>query len=67
MHVMASTPIVAEPHHAVRFKEWLASHGGSFHPRVRYSPGECDLSRLGGVSLELTLVLILLHTGTTRR
>ncbi len=45
--VMASTPIVAELHHAVRFKEWLASHGGSFHPRVRYSPGECDRSRLG--------------------
>ena len=42
--VMASTPIVTEPYHGVRFKEWLASHGGSFHSR--YSSGECDRTKL---------------------
>ncbi|KAH9983192.1 hypothetical protein BJV74DRAFT_851425 [Russula compacta] len=41
---MSSTPITAEPRNAVLFKEWLVSHGGSFHPGVRYSSVPSGLS-----------------------
>jgi hypothetical protein len=35
---MASTLVdtTPEPRNALLFKEWLVSHGGSFHPGVRY-------------------------------
>jgi hypothetical protein len=34
-----------EPHNVLLFKEWFVSHGGSFHPGVRYSKsssGRCN-------------------------
>jgi hypothetical protein len=34
---MASPPRATEPRNAVLFKEWLASHGGGFHPGAHYS------------------------------
>lgn len=59
---MVSTPIdsddmaTPEPRNVLLFKEWLLSHGGSFHPGVRYSrsssSGRCNcnqiLARSGG-------------------
>ena len=44
---MASTN---EPRNALLFKEWLVFHGGSFHPKVRYS--SVDTSGLSIVASE---------------
>jgi hypothetical protein len=52
---MVSTPPVdsddmdmaTEPRNVLLFKEWFVSHGGSFHPGVRYSKsssGRCNLT-----------------------
>ncbi|KAH9960431.1 hypothetical protein BC827DRAFT_1260775 [Russula dissimulans] len=43
---------MAEPHNAVLFKEWLASHGGTFHPGVQYSLGMwCGWRSSSGLSI----------------
>ncbi|KAI0298840.1 hypothetical protein BC826DRAFT_1090616 [Russula brevipes] len=46
--------MATEPRNAQLFKEWLASHGGSFHPAVRYSPGRFSsgLSILASEAIE---------------
>ena len=52
---MASTAedSATEPRNALLFKEWLVSHGGSFHPGVRYSSaGTSGLSIVASEAIE---------------
>ena len=49
----AAEDSATEPRNALLFKEWLVSHGGSFHPRVRYSSaGTSGLSIVANEAIE---------------